>query len=55
MTDTIRHEPLCQAQPGEPGPRIESFRSERTNDTGHVVARPTVTRCIECAAQTVTG
>ncbi len=55
MTDSIQHEQWCQPQMGEPGPRIESFRSERTNDSGHVIARPVVTRCIECGEQTVTG
>jgi len=55
MTDNIVHEPWCQAQPGEPRPRIESFRSERTNEKGQVTSRPLVVRCIECAQQTVTG
>jgi hypothetical protein len=55
MTDPITHAPFCMAQPGEPGPRIESFRSERTNDTGHVVARPLVVRCVDCGEQIVQG
>ncbi|MEJ7831921.1 MAG: hypothetical protein WKF79_03335 [Nocardioides sp.] len=55
MTDNIKHAEFCTPQPGQPGPRIESFRSERTNDTGHVIARPLVTRCVDCGEQTVTG
>ncbi len=51
----ILHAPFCQAQPGEPGPRIESFRAERTNENGLVISRPAVTRCVECGEQTVTG
>ena len=55
MSDTIAHAPWCVAQPGEPGPRIDIFRAERTNEHGHVTSRPLVHRCLECAAQTVTG
>ncbi len=55
MTEKIQHEPWCGPQPGEPGPRIESFRAERSDENGRVTSRPLVVRCIECAAQTVTG
>ena len=55
MIDNLQHEQWCQAQPGEPGPRIESFRAERTDENGHVISRPLVVRCVECATQTVTG
>ncbi len=55
MTDNLQHEQWCQAQPGEPGPRIDIFRAERTNEHGHVTSRPLVHRCLECSAQTVRG
>lgn len=55
MSGPIQHASFCMAQPGEPGPRIESFRGERTDDTGFVTARPLVTRCLECGEQTVEG
>ena len=55
MTDNIRHAEFCLAQPGEPGPRIDVFRAERTNEHGHVTSRPLVRRCLECAEQTVEG
>ena len=54
-TDNIRHAPFCMAQPGESGPRIESFRSERTNANGVVISCPVIPRCVECGEQTVTG
>jgi hypothetical protein len=52
---TLTHEDFCTPSVGEPGPRIESYRAERTNDRGHVTSRPLVTRCIECGAQEVQG
>lgn len=55
MSAALNHEPYCLPRPGETEPRIDTFRSERTNDTGHVIARPHVQRCLECAAQTVDG
>lgn len=55
MTEKIQHEPWCTSQPGEPGPRIDIFRAERTNEHGHVTSRPLVHRCLECGEQTVTG
>ncbi len=55
MTENLPHEPFCTPRMGEPGPRIETFRAERTDENGKVTSRPLVTRCLECAAQTVHG
>lgn len=55
LSAQITHAPYCLPRPGESGPRIESFRAERTNDVGQVVARPRVVRCVECAEQIVQG
>lgn len=54
-TDPITHAVFCTPQPGEPGPRIDVFRAERTDDNGHVISRPLVRRCLECAEQIVQG
>ena len=55
-TAAIEHERFCLPQPGEDEPRTETFRAERTGPDGvTVTSRPTVTRCLECAAQTVSG
>ena len=55
-TAAIEHESFCLPQPGEDKPRTETFRSERTGKDGiTVTSRPTVRRCIECGAQTVSG
>ncbi len=53
--NNIQHAGFCMAQPGEPGPRIDVFRAERTDEHGHVTSRPLVYRCLECAEQIVTG
>lgn len=55
MPDTLQHEDYCLPRPGADAPRIESYRSERTDDTGRVTSRPVVTRCIECGAQETRG
>lgn len=56
MTDTIRHADFCLPRPGETEPRIETFRADRTGEDGlTVVARPVVSRCLECGEQTVDG
>lgn len=55
MTETLRHEDFCQPRPGDTRARVESYRAERTNETGVVTSRPLVTRCIECGAQVVEG
>lgn len=55
-TEAIRHEPFCLPRPGNDEPRIETFRTERYGEDGiTVIARPTVTRCVECGEQTVEG
>lgn len=55
MTITLEHEHFCLPRPGAPEPRTETYRAERTNEAGVVTSRPTVTRCIECGAQTIVG
>lgn len=53
--ELIQHAPFCQAQPGEAAPRVESYLASREDDRGTVIARPRVTRCVECAEQVVIG
>lgn len=55
IVDNISHAPFCTVQPGESGPRIESFRAERSDEHGVVVARPRVNRCMDCGEQTIEG
>jgi hypothetical protein len=52
MTD-IQHAAFCLPRVGETEPRIETYRAERTDGNGVVVARPRIERCIECGEQTV--
>jgi hypothetical protein len=48
MTDTLTHEDFCLPRPGETAPRIETYRAEQSGpDTGAVINRPLVTRCVE--------
>lgn len=49
----IEHELFCQPRPDSEAIRMESFLAERHNDSGAVVSRPRVTRCMECGAQVV--
>ena len=53
-TSTIEHQRYCLPRPGEQEPRTETFTAERYGPDGTVTSRPTVERCIECGAQTVT-
>lgn len=55
MSAGIEHEEFCLPRPDEDRPRIESYRGERSNEHGVVVARPLVQRCLDCGAQTVDG
>ena len=58
MTTThqrIDHAEFCTPRPGEPGPRLETFRAERSDENGRVIGRPLVSRCIDCGEQTVQG
>ncbi len=54
-TPELEHEKYCLPRPGEGGPRIESFRAERTDQEGNVTSRPLVIRCLECGSQVVQG
>lgn len=54
-TATIQHADFCKPRPELREPRTESYLAERTNEYGIVIARPLVTRCIECGEQTVQG
>lgn len=51
----LDHEPFCLPRPGSDEPRIETYRADRTDETGLVIGRASVTRCIECGAQEVRG
>ncbi len=59
MTTTtahIEHERFCLPRPGEDEPRIETFTVARTAPDGVThIGYARVTRCIECAEQTVEG
>jgi hypothetical protein len=55
-TQTLEHERFCLPRPGEQQPRIESFVVTRTAQDGVThIGYARVTRCLECAAQTVEG
>lgn len=54
--ELIKHAYFCLPRPGLTEPRLESFHRDRTGDDGTtVIARPRVTRCLECAEQFVEG
>lgn len=54
-TDPIQHMHWCGPTGDRQEVRIETFRAERTDTNGVVIARPRVSRCLECGEQTVQG